>query len=130
MSIRRFKDICHFLHFDYKRTRAYRLKTDHMAAFCYIWDLFLVNCRQKFIPSDCVTTTCAFQREDPASAVYAGQARQVQHKDLLYGLCTPYAIDGIAYLGRQPGADIQKNLGENIVHQLCSGFRYRSQHHH
>lgn len=28
------------------------------------------------------------------------------------------------YLGRQPGEDIQKNLGENIVHQLCSGFRH------
>ncbi|XP_039874815.1 tripartite motif-containing protein 16-like [Simochromis diagramma] len=55
MSIQRFKDIRRFLHFDDKRTRAYRLKTNHMAAFRYIWDLFLVNCRQKFILSDCVT---------------------------------------------------------------------------
>lgn len=55
MSIQRFKDIRRFLHFDDKRTRAYRLKRNHMAAFRYIWGLFLVNCRQKFILSDCVT---------------------------------------------------------------------------
>lgn len=51
MSIQRLEDIRRFLLFDVKRTTAYRLKT----AFCYIWDLFLVNCRQKFIPSGCVT---------------------------------------------------------------------------
>ena len=56
MSIGRFEDIHSFLRFDDKRTRANRLKTDHTAtAICYIWDLFLVNCRQKFIPSDFIT---------------------------------------------------------------------------
>uniref|UniRef100_A0AAQ4RU08 PiggyBac transposable element-derived protein domain-containing protein n=1 Tax=Gasterosteus aculeatus aculeatus TaxID=481459 RepID=A0AAQ4RU08_GASAC len=35
----------------------------------------------------------------------------------------PYAIDGIVYTGRQPGEEVQKNLGENIVQQLCSRFR-------
>ncbi|XP_051922662.1 piggyBac transposable element-derived protein 4-like [Hippocampus zosterae] len=35
----------------------------------------------------------------------------------------PYAINGIVYTGRQPGEDVQKNLGENIVQQLCGRFR-------
>ncbi|KAG5847045.1 hypothetical protein ANANG_G00121530 [Anguilla anguilla] len=35
----------------------------------------------------------------------------------------PYAIDGIVYTGRQPGEEVQRNLGENIVQQLCSGIR-------
>ncbi|KAJ0019155.1 hypothetical protein NQD34_006724, partial [Periophthalmus magnuspinnatus] len=39
--------------------------------------------------------------------------------------CTPYAVDRIVYLGRQPGEDIQKNLRENIVCQLCSEFRHK-----
>lgn len=130
MSIRRFEDIRRFLRFDDKRTRAYRLKTDHMAAFRYIWDLFLVNCRQKFIPSDCVTV-------DEQLVPFRGRTRFLQYmpsKPAKYGIkifwvCdarTPYAIDGIVYLGRQPGEDIQKNLGENIVRQLCSGFRHTS----
>ena len=55
MSIRRFENICRFLRFDDKRTRVTRLETDHLAAFRYVWDLFLVNCRQRFIPSDCIT---------------------------------------------------------------------------
>ncbi|KAJ8363286.1 hypothetical protein SKAU_G00121170 [Synaphobranchus kaupii] len=35
----------------------------------------------------------------------------------------PYAIDAVVYTGRQPGEDVQKNLGEKIVEQLCSGIR-------
>ncbi|XP_062251398.1 uncharacterized protein LOC133960645 [Platichthys flesus] len=45
MSVGRFEDIRRTLRFDDKRTRAFRLETDHMAAFRYVWDLFLVNCR-------------------------------------------------------------------------------------
>ncbi|GLD67801.1 piggyBac transposable element-derived protein 4-like protein [Lates japonicus] len=128
MSIGRFEDIRRFLRFDDKRTRAYRLETDHMAAFRYIWDLFLINCRQKFIPSDCVTV-------DEQLVPFRGRTKFLQYmpsKPAKYGIkifwvCdarTPYAIDGIVYTGRQPGEEVQKNLGENIVRQLCSGFRH------
>ena len=55
MSVRRYEDIGRLLRFDDKRTRAERLKTDHMAAFRHIWELFLTRCRMTFIPSECVT---------------------------------------------------------------------------
>lgn len=127
MSVGRFEDICRILRFDDKRTRAVHLETDHMAAFRYIWDLFLVNCRQRFIPSDCVTV-------DEQLVPFRGRCKFLQYmpkKPAKYGLkifwvCDAritYAIDGIIYTGRQPGEDIQKNLGEKIVMQLCSRFR-------
>ncbi|KAK1901192.1 Glucose-6-phosphate 1-dehydrogenase [Dissostichus eleginoides] len=86
MSIGRFEDIRRLLRFDDKRTRASRLETDHMTAFRYIWDLFLVNCRQKFIPSDCVTVDeqlVPFRGRTKFLVVYAKQACQVRHKDIL-----------------------------------------------
>ena len=43
MSAERFEDIGHFLRFDHKRMREFRLQTDHMAAFRYIWDHFISN---------------------------------------------------------------------------------------
>ena len=126
MAVGRFEDIRRTLRFDDKRTRAFRLETDHMAAFRYVWDLFLVNCRQ-FIPSDCVTV-------DEQLVPFRGRCKFLQYmpsKPAKYGLkifwvCDariPYAIDGIVYTGRQPGEEVQKNLGENIVQQLCSRFR-------
>ncbi|XP_048861754.1 piggyBac transposable element-derived protein 4-like [Brienomyrus brachyistius] len=127
MAVGRFEDIRRVLRFDDKRTSAFRLETDHMAAFRYIWDLFLVNCRQRFIPSDCVTV-------DEQLVPFRGRSKFLQYmpsKPTKYGLkifwvCDahiPYAIDGMVYTGRQPGEEVQKNLGENIVQQLCSRFR-------
>ena len=43
MSVERFEDIRRLLRFDHKRTRKFRLQTDQMAAFRYIWDLFVSN---------------------------------------------------------------------------------------
>ena len=116
MAVGRFEDSRRVLRFDDKRTRAVRQETDHMAAFCYIWDLFLVNCRQRFIPSDCVTV-------DEQLVSFRGRCKFLQYipnKPAKYGLkifwvCDariPYAIDGIVCTGRQPGEEVQKNLGE------------------
>ena len=41
MSVERFEDIRRFFRFDDKRTREFRLQTDHMTAFRYIWDFFI-----------------------------------------------------------------------------------------
>ena len=34
-----------------------------------------------------------------------------------------FAIDGITYLGKQPGETIQKNIGENIIIWPRSGLK-------
>ena len=41
MSVERFEDIRRFFRFDDERTREFRLQTDHMTAFRYIWDFFI-----------------------------------------------------------------------------------------
>ena len=55
MAVGRYEDIRKLLRLDDKRTRVERLKTDHMAAFRHIWELFLTRCRTTFIPSECMT---------------------------------------------------------------------------
>ena len=123
-AVRRYEDIQKLLRFDDKRVRAVRLKTDHMAAFRHIWELFLSNCRTTFIPSECVTI-------DEQLVPFRGRCKFKQNMPIKlakYGIkifwwCDsfmPFAIDGIICLGKQPGEAIQKNLGENIVLQLIS----------
>ncbi|KAL2095507.1 hypothetical protein ACEWY4_010226 [Coilia grayii] len=127
MGLKRYEDIHRAIRFDDKRTRALRLETDHMAAFRYVWDCFLANCRRLFIPSDCVTI-------DEQLVPYRGRCRFLQYmpsKPAKYGIkifwmCdarVPYAFNGTVYTGRQPGEEVQRNLGENVVQQLCSGIR-------
>ena len=55
MSVERFEDIRRFLRFDNKRTREFRLQTGHMAAFRYIWDIFISNSKKWYSPHECVT---------------------------------------------------------------------------
>uniref|UniRef100_UPI00358F5BBC piggyBac transposable element-derived protein 4-like isoform X1 n=1 Tax=Myxine glutinosa TaxID=7769 RepID=UPI00358F5BBC len=127
MSVSRFEDIRRYLCFDNKHTRAIRLQSDRMAAFRYIWDLFLKNCKESFVPFDCITI-------DEQLVPFRGRCSFVQYmpsKPAKYGLkffwaCdskTAYALDGIAYTGRQPGKPVQKNLAHNIVTTLCADFR-------
>lgn len=127
MSIKRYEDIRRVIRFDDKRTRALRQETDHMAAFRYVWDCFLDNCRRRFIPSDCVTIDeqlvpfrgrCKFRQYMPSKPTKYGIK--------IFWMCdarVPYAIDGTVYTGRQPGQEVQRNLGESVVQQLCSGIR-------
>ena len=132
MGVHRYEDIRRLIRFDDKRTRAVRLETDHMAAFRYVWDCFLANCKRVFVPSDCVTI-------DEQLVPFRGRCKFLQYmpsKPAKYGIkifwmCdarVPYAFDGIIYTGRQPGEDVQRNLGENIVQQLTSGIRHTGEY--
>lgn len=127
MSVERFEEIRRFLRFDDKRTREFRLQTDHLAAFRYIWDLFIGNCRKSYRPSDCVTV-------DEQLVPFRGRCKFIQYmpaKPSKYGIkifwvCDSrsyFGLDGIIYTGRQPGEEVCKNLGTKIVLQLCSQFR-------
>lgn len=85
---------------------------------------FLVNCRQRFIPSVTV---------DEQLVPFRWRCKFLQYmknKPAKYGLkifwvCVsrvPYAIDMIVYTGKQPGEEFQ-NMAQNIVQKLCSSFR-------
>jgi hypothetical protein len=49
MLVGRYEDIRCYLRLDDKRTRMFREATGHLEAFWYMWDLFLANCRGRFI---------------------------------------------------------------------------------
>ena len=128
MSVERFEDIRRFMRFDDKRTRAVRLQTDHMAAFRYIWHLFISNCSKWYYPSECVTI-------DEQLVPYRGRCKFIQYmpsKPGKYGikifwLCdstTYHGFNGIVYTGRQPGEAVRRNLGYSIVQELCTPLRH------
>lgn len=51
MSLERFEQLTRFLRFDDSRTRPMRLKDDKLAAFRYVWKLFLDNFQGLYKPS-------------------------------------------------------------------------------
>ncbi|CAM4726448.1 unnamed protein product [Leuciscus chuanchicus] len=127
MSVGRYQDLHGCLQFDDKKTRVQREASDHMAAFRNVWDMFLINCRKRFIPRDCVTV-------GEQLVPFRGRCKFVQHLPRLparYGIkifwmCdaeVPYAIDAVIYTGRQPGEETEENLAENTVLRLSSGLQ-------
>src|SRR5690606_111095 len=117
MSRDRFKNILRYIRFDDKRTRPHRLETDKIAAIRYIWELFLTNARSMFVPGDCVTI-------DEQLVGFRGRCAFIQYmpsKPAKYGikffwLCdakTGYAFNGCIYIGKQPGASVEKDLAAN-----------------
>ncbi|XP_051508182.1 uncharacterized protein LOC127414289 isoform X1 [Myxocyprinus asiaticus] len=124
MSGGRFEDIGRYLRFDDKRTRVERETSDTLAAFRYVWDLFLINCRERFIPSDCVTV-------GEQLVLFRGRCKFLQFKPgppakygiKIFWMCdarVPYAIDAVIYIGRLPG---EVNPAENTVLKLSSGLQ-------
>ena len=95
MSVERFEDIRRFLRFDDKRTREFRLQTDHMAAFRYIWELFISNCKKWYSPHECVTI-------DEKLVAFKGRCRFIQHiptKPGKYGMKIFWLCDSITNYG-------------------------------
>ena len=115
------------LRFDYKRTRVERLKQDNLAAFSYIWGLFIENCRTQF-------SLGAYTTIDEQLVPFRGRCPFLQYmpsKPAKYGikifwLCDAsltYASNARIYGGRQPGSEPEKNLDQNVIIQLTSPLR-------
>ena len=127
MSVERFADIQRFLRFD-NRMREFRLQTDHMAAFRYIWDLFTSNCKKWYIPHECVAI-------DEQLMSFKGRCRFFQYIPTkpgkygikifcLYDSVTNYGFNGSVYTHRQPGEEAKRNIGSSIIHELCSPLQH------
>ena len=128
ISVERFEDIRRFLTFDDKRTREFCLQTDHMAAFRYIWDLFISNCEKWYSPHKCVTI-------DEQLVPFKGQCRFLQYIPTKPGKCsikifwlydsiTNYGFNRSVYTGRQPNKKVKRNVGRRITHKLCSPLQH------
>ena len=123
-GINRFENIRRNLRFDDKRTRVERLKVDKLAAFSYIWGLFIENCKTQF-------SLGAYTTVDEQLVPFRGRCPFTQYmpsKPAKYGikifwLCDasfPYACNARIYVGRQPGSEPERHLGQNVVTQLTS----------
>ena len=128
MSVERFEDIRRFLRFNNKRTREFRRQADHMAAFRYIWDLFISNCKKSYSPHECVAI-------DEQLVPFKGRRKFLQNipiKPGKYGIkifwlddsITNCGFDGSVCTGRQPGEEVKRNVGSSIVHKLCSPLQH------
>ena len=123
-GVNRFENVrCH-LRFNNKRTRAERVRQDKLAAFNYIWGLFIQICKTQF-------SLGAYTTVDEQLVPFRGRCpftQYMQNKPAKYGikifwLCDgslPYAFNAKIYVGRQPGSALEKNLGHSVVVNLTT----------
>ena len=108
MNVVRLKSILRFMRFDDRRTRDQRQQTDKLAAFHYIWIMFLDRLPMMYCPDKNMTV-------DEQLVSFRGRCSFKQYipsKPGKYGLkifwnCdskSSYPLKGEIYLGRQPGA--------------------------
>ncbi|XP_022908188.2 piggyBac transposable element-derived protein 4-like [Onthophagus taurus] len=103
-----------------------RLGTNKLAMVSYIWDLFIQQCKTCVIPDTNVTI-------DEQLVGFRGRFTFVQYmpsKPAKYGLkifwmcesTSGYTLDGLVYVGRQPGEPPRKNLELEVVQTLVRGI--------
>ena len=123
-GVNRFENIRRHLRFDDKRKRAEKLKQDKLAAFNYIWCLFIQNCKVQL-------SLGAYTTVDKPLVPFKGRypfTQYMPNKPAKYGikffwLCDaslPYAFNAKIYVGRQSGSPSEKNLGHNVVVNLTA----------
>ena len=127
MGINRFKQFIRFIRFDDFRSRAERQKSDRLAAFSDVWELFVSELKKHYIPDSDITI-------DEQLVGYRGRApgrTYMPSKPRKYGVKifwaadsnTGYALNGKIYLGRAPNQQgPERELGKNIVLELMKPF--------
>ena len=113
-GVKRFENIRRHLRFDYKRTWAKRMKQDKLAAFNYIWGLFIQNCEIQFSLGAYTTVEeqlVPFRRRCPFTQYMPTKPAKYGIK--IFWLCDaslPYTFNAKIYVGRQPGSAPEKIL--------------------
>ena len=101
-----------------------------MAAFRYVCDLFVSNCKKWYNPSESVTN--GDQRMP-----FKGRYRFIHYIPSKLGKCdiktfwlcdstTYYDFNRNVYIKRQPGEKFRKNIGSNTVLKLCTPLHHTS----
>ena len=112
------------MRFDDKGTRAERLKQNKLVAFNYIWGLLIQNSKAQFslgaytiVDKQLVSfrRRCLFAQYTPSKPAKYGIK--------IFWLCDaslPHAFNANIYVGKQPRAPPEKNLGYNVVANLTA----------
>lgn len=126
MSLKRAQQLLRFLRFDDQRTRVHRLKSDRLAAFRDVWNIFSDSLCRSYTPSPELTVDeqliatrgrCSFRQYIPS-------------KPGKYGIKVfwitdahnSYPLKGEIYVGKQPNEMAQSNLSSKIVHRLSAKY--------
>lgn len=125
MSKNRFKILQKFIRFDDKASRSERRNKDKFAPIREVWDLFNINLRKTYIPSENLTID---EQLIPFSGRVSFKIYMPSKPDKygmkLWWICdnaTSYPLHGIPYLGREGHSRIY-NLSKNIVEKLCEPY--------
>lgn len=126
MSKNRFKLFLRYLAFDNKGDRRQRQTTDKMAAIREIWDLFQLNLRKNYIPSEQITVDeqlYGYRGYSPGRCYMSSKPAKYGIK--FFWLCDAkngYALAGTIYSGR--GVDGRREIGlaEKTVLSLTSFY--------
>ncbi|XP_066468624.1 piggyBac transposable element-derived protein 4-like isoform X1 [Tiliqua scincoides] len=122
MSLNRFRALTRYIRFDNKQTRDKRRATDKLAAFRNVWTLFVQQLPRWFTPGTDITV-------DKQLLGFRGRCpfrQYMPRKPSKYGLkvwwcCdaqTSYPLKGEVYLGKEPGAPLETDLGSHVVTTL------------
>ncbi|XP_025191777.1 piggyBac transposable element-derived protein 4-like [Melanaphis sacchari] len=105
MSFNRFKFLTYCLRFDSKLTRNERRVVDKFAAFREMWDLFTIQCKNNYTPSEYVTvdeTLLSFRGRCPFKMYLPAKPDKYGLK--IISICdakTFYFYGGIPYIGKE-----------------------------
>jgi len=127
MGIVRFKAIMQFLRFDDLTTRMDRRKTDKLAPFRELLNMFTATLQNPYTPGPCLTVDeqlvpyrgrCPFRQYMPSKPAKYG---------LKWWLCcdaeNSYVCNLSVYIGKQQGDNPAKNVGQTVVTELVGPYR-------
>ena len=126
MSKNRFRLFLRYLTFDNKGDRRQRQATDKMAAIREIWDLFQLNLRKFYVPSEQITVDeqlYGYRGYSPGRCYMSSKPAKYGIK--FFWLCDAkngYALAGTIYSGRSVDGRRETGLAEKTVLSLTSFY--------
>ena len=129
MGIARFKQFLRCIRFDNIYSRTERRKTDCLAAISDIWNMFLSQIRQHYVPDADITVDeqlLGYRGRVPGRTYMPSKPKKYGVK--IFWSCeakTGFALNGKIYTGRQQNREPERELGKKIVLNLLQPF-YKS----
>lgn len=126
LSKSRFKFFLRSIRFDNYRTREMRKLNDRLAAISEVWDTFVSNLRRVYIPGATLTVDeqlLGYRGKVPGRTYMPSKPKKYGLK--IFWLCearTGFALNGQIYTGRGQNEPIHRNLGKDVVLELCKPF--------
>ncbi len=126
MSRNRFTEIMSYLRFDNKITRSQRLATDKFALISDVWNRFITNSQQAYVPEEELTID---EQLFPTKARCPFTQFMPQKPDkygikffLMIEVLSKYVCNGFPYLGKDECRPPNQPLGEFVVLRLLEPY--------